>query len=338
VKAAGLYDGKEKKSNVFFDNSLILFPINIFKAFDLNYTQKSLLSLCFLYRNSENLIDIDTIIYKWNGKRNITVPRKLLNHLKTLEKKGYINLHYHFNKLNRLSLNNHPVFISQHVCLKKSHCYNNKVKFEETLLMLYYMSQTIKWCNYSTKTSEILGIHRTTVQKYSDSLVKKGIIKHRGKSYRSFTTLHERSFVSRNNFVHKPVKSHVPKTTLSKYNKIIFTDKFSQKRKQRKELVKKRVRLVKELIKIDNITFMNDNTLSLKQFLKKETHLEEIQKRVKQDKDTTYDTNYIQWLAKKLRFRQYAEKEFYSDKLYNALMNDRRSGEDTFRWDIDFAC
>lgn len=334
MNSSGLYKTKQTTSSNFFNKNLILFPINVFKASDLNYTQKTLLSLCFLYQNSEKLIDIDTIAFKWNNYGGYKLQRKLLNHLKELENKEYIHILYQFNKPIRLMLTSHPVFLSRHVGLKKSLIYDKQICFEEILLYLYYMSQSINWCNHSTKIALDLGIHRSTVQKYSADLVKKGLLYKKEK----FSILPEnaRHFITRNNFVHKPVNSNVRKPTLLKYNNIIFKDKLFFKKKQTREGFLKKLSRAKEFRKIHNITFMQEDTISLRAFLEDNTLLERVQKTVKIEKDQTYDLNFIRWLAKKIRLRAYGEIMYYTEKLIHSLKKEFRTGEETWRWDVDY--
>lgn len=346
MNSSGLYKIEKSKSSPFFNKKLILFPINIFKAFDLNYTQKSLLGLCFLYQNSENLIDMDTIAYKWNNHGGYKIQRKLMNHLRDLEDKGYLSIIYQYNKPIRLILKPHPVFLSLHVGLQKDLVYRANFSFDENLLYLYYMSQSIKWCNHSTQIAADLGLHRTTVQKYSATLEKKGFISRVSINKNGFRGKREKyaisasdacTFITRNKFVHKAVDTRVRKPTLLKYNYIIFKDKFFFKKKEAKEAVKNKLKRAKEFRKIQNITFMQDETISLNTYLKDDSLLEKIQNRVKTDKDEIFDLNYIRSLAKKGTVPNYAEISFYEDKLYGLLMNDKyRTGAQTEGWDADY--
>lgn len=347
MNSSGLYKTKKEVSSTFFNKNLILFPINIFKASDLNYTQKTLLSLCFLYRNSENLIDIETLAFKWNNQNGYKIQRKLMNHLKALEDKGYCTILYQYLRPIRVILKSHPIFVSQHVGLKKSLVYSHNYSFDETLLYLYYMSQTINWCNHSTTIAFMLGLHRTTVQKYSAQLEKRGLICRVTNNNNMFKGKKEKysigienacDFITRNNFVHKAVDARVPKPTLLKYNKIIFKDKVFFKRKHIHQSLLNRYRRVKELKQIQNLVMMYDESISLKEFLADDRHLEKVQQAVKREKDQTYDTNFIRWLAKKIRLRTYADISFYTEKLVKSLLKELRSGEDTWRWDVNYAC
>lgn len=345
MNSSGLYKTNQNKSSTFFNKNLILFPINIFKTSDINYTQKTLLSLCFLYQNSENLIDMDTLAFKWNNHGGYKVQRKLMNHLRALEDKGYLNIIYQYNRPIRVILRSHPVFLSRHVALQKSLVYRNNIRFEEYLIYVYYMSQTIKWCNHSTQIASELGLHRTTVQKYSSELEKNGYIIREKLDKKGFRGKREKytisaenacSFITRNNFVHKSVDSHVRKPTLLKYNNIIFRDKFFLKKKEAMEARKKRVRMAKEFRKLHNITFMQDETIRLETYLRDDSLLERVQKRVKEDKDETFDLNYIRSVAKKGTVPSKAEVSFYEDKLYGLLMNDLKPGAKTYGWDVDY--
>jgi hypothetical protein len=172
------------------------------------------------------------------------------------------------------------------------------------------------------------------VQKYSSALEQKGLVYRKEK----FAILPEnaRHFITRNNFVHKSVDSHVPKPTLLKYNNIIFRDKFFLKKKEAIEALKKRARRAKEFRKLHNITFMQDETIRLETYLNDDTLLERVQKRVKYDKDETFDLNYIRSVAKKGTVPAKAEVSFYEQKLYGLLMNDLKPGAKTYGWDVDY--